>query len=509
MHKDVIVESEYATGKITRQNLILRYSVSFLVGAFVLSAFSLIQKLLLGLSDIFMWKGFVIPVAIGGAIGLALMRLYSRVLNNADQLQQNQEKLQDFLDNATDLIQSVDPRGKFTYVNIAWKKALKYNEEDLKKLTVFDVIHPDSRNHCKSIFDRILQGEQISDVETVFLARDGTPVYLAGNLNFRMENGVPVSTRGIFRDVTVQRRASERERLAAKVFESVQEAILVTDQNGTIMAANDAFTDITGYPTGEVIGRPVYKVLNPAEGQPGDGYKEPMSLAHPMNWEGEMLGRRKNNEAFVMKIAISLIRDEANRVTNYVGIFSDITDRKRTEKRLEHLATHDFLTDLPNRALFQKRLDEAIQAANQDETMLAVLFLDLDLFKSVNDRFGHEFGDQFMQNLAARLKGCVRKSDLVARMGGDEFAIILECISDVAQAEQIGQKIVKSMETPFEITGRQVEITFSIGISTYPKSEDARTLLMDADFAMYQAKQSGKNTFRVFEYSHAKTHSRF
>jgi diguanylate cyclase (GGDEF)-like protein/PAS domain S-box-containing protein len=495
--EDATLKLGFVKIKLEKQDPILRYLVSFLVGAIVLSTFSLLQKRMLGILDIFVWKGFITPVVFGGTTGLVLMWLYARLWNVADRLQQSQEKLQDFLDNASDLIQSVDTQGRFTYVNAAWLKTMKYDQEDLEKLTVFDVIHPDWRAHCRSVFEKILGGEQVSHVETVFVAKDGTDVYLAGNLNFRMENGVPVSTRGIFRNITSQRKALEKERLTAKVFENAQEAVLVTDPRGMIVTVNNAFTSITGFTAAEVIGEMVYRVLSPGEKQPDEGYLEAMS-AHPMNWEGELLGRRKNGETFPMRVAISLIRDEVGQITNYVGLFSDITDRKQFETRLEHLATHDFLTDLPNRALFQKRLEESILSARHEGKMLAVLFLDLDAFKEVNDRFGHDFGDQLMQRMTARLKDCVRKTDLVARMGGDEFAILVGDISDVAQAAQIAQKIINNMRYPHAIMGKQVETTVSIGISTYPKSRDAHTLLIDADFAMYQAKQSGKNTFYTF-----------
>lgn len=423
---------------------------------------------------------------------------YSHMLRASAHIQKSQEKLQDLLDNASDLIQSVDADGKFIYVNAAWRETLKYDEAEFSKLTVFDVIHPDWRDHCQAAFHKIINGESVNHIETVFLARDGTKVHVTGSVNCRMENGICVSTRGIFRDITTQHKALEHGRLATKVFESIQEAILVTDPEGMIKVVNAAFTAITGYLGADVIDKPVYEILRSGEAHLTDGYKLAMHPFHPKNWEGEIIGRRRNGEHFTMQVAISHIRDENDRVANYVGIFSDITERKRMEKRLEHLATHDFLTDLPNRALFQKRLEDAITTAEQDAAMFAVLFLDLDEFKAVNDTFGHDFGDHLIQSLASRVRDSVRKSDLVARMGGDEFAIILQYISDVSQAVYIAQKIIQHMESPFDIMGERVQVTMSIGISLYPKSQNARALLKDADLAMYQAKRDGKNTFRVF-----------
>lgn len=476
----------------------MNYLLSFLVGALALSAFSLIQKHMLGLEDIFVLKGFVVPSIIGGITGLALMLQYSSILRASDRFRQSQENLQDFLDNASDLIQSVGADGKFLYVNDAWREALKYNDDDIQRLTVFDIIHSDWLAHCQLAFQRIMKGELVGHIETIFVAKDGKKIHVAGNVNCRIVNRVCVSTRGIFRDITSEHQALEQGRLTRKVFESVQEAIVVTDSKGVVKAVNPVFSAITGYTAAETIDRPIYEILRSDDSQPSDSYKLSMRGPRPVSWDGELIGRRKNGESFHMRLAISHIWDEHDNVENYVGIFSDITERKRLEKSLEHLATHDSLTDLPNRVLFQKRLDAAIEKAEESGNMFAVLFLDLDEFKSVNDKFGHDIGDELIQSLASRVSSAVRKSDLVARMGGDEFAIILEFITDTSQATRIAQKIIENVSTTFGLAGEQIQVTMSIGISFYPKSNTPRALLKDADLAMYQAKREGRNTFRVF-----------
>lgn len=453
---------------------------------------------MLGLDDIFVLNGFVVPAIVGGMAGIALMWQYSRILNTSEYFRQSQDNLQDFLDNASDLIQSVGADGKFLYVNKAWRRTLKYSDDDLQRLTVFDIIHGDHLDHCQDLFQRIMNGESVSYIETVFLAKDGEGVHVTGSVNCRRVDGVCVSTRSIFRDITLEHNALERGRLASKVFESVQEAIVVTNSMGKIEAVNPIFCAITGYSPEEALGRMAYEILRPDEEQASDGYKSAMRLPDPVSWEGELIGLRKNREVFIMRLALSHIRDENGQVVNYVGVFSDISERKQMEKRLEHLANHDFLTNLPNRAMFQKRLEDAIAKAEENGTMFAVLFLDLDEFKSVNDRFGHDVGDQLIQDLASRVGSAVRKSDLVARMGGDEFAIILEFISDLSQAARIAQKIIDNMAPPFELAGESLHVTTSVGISAYPKSKTARALLKDADIAMYQAKREGRNTFRVF-----------
>jgi diguanylate cyclase (GGDEF)-like protein/PAS domain S-box-containing protein len=472
---------------------------AFLAGAFLLSSFSLIQKRWLGLTNIFTPQGFVLPIIFGGGAGLLISWFHLGRKNAADRLRQSQEKLQDFLDNASDLIQSVSPDGHLTYVNTAWRNTLKYTDEDLKSLTVFDIVHPDEREHCMDIFRKLLTRDGCSNIETVFLAKDGSKVIVSGDVNCRFEKGVPISTRGIFRDVTESRRAHETERLAAKVFDCAQEAIMIIGPRGRILKVNRAFSDLTGYPPEDVIGGYVYEYLKPDDFQACNHQEALMAMSNGMSWQGEIPAKRRNGEIFLMGLSMSQIQDGDGLDSHLVAIFTDITDRKQYEKRLEHLATHDRLTNLPNRALLQDRLEDEIWNAQNRAIKLAVLFIDLDGFKVVNDLYGHDIGDRVIQSVAVRIRDSVRKSDLVARVGGDEFAIVAGDITEPSSVILIAEKVLANTSHPYDIDQYHINLTASIGISFYPECQDPRSLLIHADLAMYQAKQDGKNTYRVFK----------
>jgi diguanylate cyclase (GGDEF)-like protein/PAS domain S-box-containing protein len=484
-------------GVFARYKRVLIPPVAFLVGAILLSSFSLLQKHWLGLTNIFAPRGFVLPVLFGGGCGLVLSLLHVNLMSVSERSIQSQENLQDFLDNASDLIQSVDLDGHLTYVNAAWRNALKYTDEDFKSLTVFDIIHPEERERCRQEFEKILGGDANPNIETVFIAKDGSKVFVSGNVNCRFENGLPVSTRGIFRDMTGLRKARETEWLVTKVFEFSLEAIMIIDSRGRILKVNPAFTLITGYSAGDVAGRFVYEFLKPNNFKSDQNQPALQAMARGTNWQGEIQARRKNGELFLMGLSISRIYSEGGSYT-LVAIFNDITERKQNEQRLEHLATHDHLTNLPNRVLLQERLDGEICRARKQATMVAVLFIDLDGFKEVNDLYGHDLGDRLMQTVAARIRNSVRRSDLVARVGGDEFAIIAGDIPDVSAATLVAEKILASASRPYRIDQNYITVTLSIGISFYPDCRDPRSMLIRADKAMYQAKQDGKNTYRVF-----------
>jgi diguanylate cyclase (GGDEF)-like protein/PAS domain S-box-containing protein len=300
-----------------------------------------------------------------------------------------------------------------------------------------------------------------------------------------------------------RQHVEENLRLAAKVIETTAEGVFITDADSRLISVNTAFSLITGYQPKEVIGKDVF--LFQADQNDQDYFSQTWSLvATTGQWQGEIWNRRKDGEVYPEWITISTIRDATNRLTHYVGIFSDITLRKQTEKRLRHLATHDGLTDLPNRDLFRDRLDHAIMRTHRNSTgkslkwQGAVMLLDLDHFKIINDTYGHAKGDQILQAVSEELKQCIRVTDTVARMGGDEFTLIIEEIATVQDAQVVAEKILASICKPIFVDGTQFNITCSIGISLFPQQgEDREVLVKQADIAMYRAKEK-HNCFCVF-----------
>ncbi len=292
---------------------------------------------------------------------------------------------------------------------------------------------------------------------------------------------------------------------AAKVFDNTADGVMITDAQGNITAINKAFTGITGFQFREVLGKNP-RILR-SNRHDVEYYQALWSaLQQAGTWQGEVWNRRKGGEVYPIWENISAIRNDAGQVTNYVAIFSDISIMKRSEERLAHLASHDPLTDLPNRLLFQDRLKLAIRRAHRMGHGVAVLFLDLDGFKAVNDTLGHPMGDKLLQIVARRLSDCVRDVDTVARLGGDEFIVILENVQEPEDVEQIARKILGALREPIAIDGHEASVTASIGVSLFPEdAENTAELVSNADAAMYRAKDNGRDTYRFFSSDMART----
>jgi len=294
-------------------------------------------------------------------------------------------------------------------------------------------------------------------------------------------------------------RLSQRNlHLAEKVIESSLEGIVITDPDGIIESVNPAFTRLTGYSAEEVIGR-TPAVLS--SGRHDERFYAEMwrRILEDGHWQGEVWNRRKGGEVYPELLTIAAIRDEGGQLTHYAALFSDISELKDNEERIRNLAYYDPLTNLPNRRLFHDRLSVAIAHAHRSSTRLAVIFLDLDRFKRINDSLGHAAGDLLLQEVTARLKESVREDDTVARMGGDEFIILLTEIGDIDHVVHTAQRIIETMTRPILHNGRELVVTCSLGISIYPDDDTAiDNLIQNADTAMYRAKQAGRNSFQLY-----------
>lgn len=312
----------------------------------------------------------------------------------------------------------------------------------------------------------------------------------------------------IARDITERQRMQEQLKQAATVFESTAEGVMITDTQQRITAVNRAFSHITGYDEDEALGQRPSML---ASGQHDKVFYATMwySLAAHGHWQGEIWNRRKNGELYPQWLTISAVRDEQRIITHFVGVFADISSLKHAQARLDHQAHHDPLTGLPNRLLFENRLRLTLESVQTEDQQGAVLFLDLDRFKQINDSLGHPVGDQLLKVIAARLRHQLREGDTVARLGGDEFILLLPDLHSERDAERAAQKLLDCFTAPFTIDEHEFFISASIGISLYPKDgTDVATLVKNADAAMYQSKAKGRNrserytrslTFRVNE----------
>ena len=320
-----------------------------------------------------------------------------------------------------------------------------------------------------------------------------------GKVVERDATGAPLRMAGTARDITAIRRAERERRVALEVLRSMSEAVAVIDIDFRFISVNPAFSRITGYSEEEVIGQ--NSQLLDSSQHSTDFYRRVRDiLERTGHWAGEMWQKRKDGEEFLGWIEMSEVRDAQGLRSHFVAVVNDITDKKRAEQELRYLANYDTLTGLPNRALLSERLGRAIVRARRQETRVAVLFLDLDRFKDINDSLGHAAGDRLLKAAATRIQATVGASDTVARLGGDEFTVVLEDVESLPAVERMAREILNAFSMPLEVDDRhEVSITPSLGISLYPDHALVPTdLLKFSDTAMYQAKAEGRNTYQIY-----------
>lgn len=365
--------------------------------------------------------------------------------------------------------------------------------------------------------DKMLMTDNQSVMLDIFRSAEETGTY-EGELFFKRKSGeiYPVwvhitSSKNnerfpryilFFLDITEQKRVQMKQKLAEKVLQTTSEGVLVTDANGFIIKVNAAFELVTGYTSEEAIGKNP-KILQ--SGIHGKEFYDQMwsAVLNKGNWQGEIWNKRKNGEIYPEWMNLNSIKDETGNITNYIAVFSDITDRKHAEEQLRNLAHYDSLTGVANRYSLQKRLKSLIRTAEKYNQQMAILFLDLNRFKYVNDNLGHSFGDILLKEVSARIKDLIKNKDMIARLGGDEFIIVLPNIKHAKEGVFMAQKINKALSSPFMLGNREVFISTSIGISLYPMDgKDMETLLSSADKAMFKAKADSS----PFEFYHEDMH---
>ena len=457
----------------------------------MLSAFSLLQKRMIGLSSPFPVTAFVVPILVGGFAGFALRFFYA-------QLRTNQEQIETFINNIDDIVQVTDQSGNFIFVNEAWHKTFGYTPAELKDLNVVDLIHPNKKEECKEIIKALLNTKnEIHSIHTVYRTKEGKSVYLEGKTNCYMKSRKKPILRSVFRNVTERREASEFQKLVGNIFEKTQEGLVITDEKQKISFVNTAFTKITGYSKGDALKRNIHELFPVIKTEDESQEKMHETLRLYGSWQGEIWTLRKDGTEYPLNMTISEVSNPEDEVVTYACIFYDITERKENERRLKHLATHDVLTDLPNREIFYKKATAYLEKIKKSDMLLAILFIDLDGFKEVNDRHGHHVGDMLLRLVAQRLKNHTRERDIVSRFGGDEFAILLSDIKSENEAIFAAENILNVISAPFDISCCAIRITASIGISLYNEHIEFDTLLIEADKAMYRAKRDGKNRISI------------
>jgi diguanylate cyclase (GGDEF)-like protein/PAS domain S-box-containing protein len=372
---------------------------------------------------------------------------------------------------------------------------------DIIRATRDDIIGAQARNlfrnegQRESVVEQLKLAGRIDDAEVEFVRRDGSPFWSLLTLRSTRFEEEAVNLAWIY-DISAIKAAQAKVRLTAKVVESASEAVVITSAGNVIEYVNPAFTAITGYQADEVIGRDP-GILS--SGRHDAEFYRAMwdSLEATGRWAGEIWNRRKSGEFYAEQLSIVALKDDGDEVTHHIAIFSDITRRKEDEERIWRQANYDALTGLPNRSLFTDRMQQAVRQCQRDGGRFALLFIDLDGFKAVNDALGHAAGDELLQQAGQRLGECLRASDTLARLAGDEFTCIIQGIHGRPDVELVAGKILDQLARPFATDAGEAHVRGSIGIAIFP--DDAGTgpsLVGRADEAMYAVKRSGKNAYR-------------
>ncbi|CAG9933632.1 EAL domain-containing protein [Candidatus Nitrotoga arctica] len=390
--------------------------------------------------------------------------------------------------------------GRWLRVNHKLCVITGYSEEELLTHDRPSITYPDDMPDELNSMQQLLAGDVPSSTKEIrYTRKDGSPVWV--NLTWsltRTSTGEPDYFIEVIEDITERKEATERLRLFARIFDTINEGVAVTDASNNIMLVNPAFSTITGYSATEAIGKNP-RILH--SGLMDKMFYDKMwqSIKKTGRWQGEITDRRKNGESYVEWLSISTMKDERGEFSHHIAVVSDISERKAAEERMVHIAQHDFLTGLPNRMMLHDRLTQAIAHAEREQRKVAVMFLDLDRFKAINDTLGHLTGDKLLQLVAGRINSVARTSDTVSRLGGDEFAIMLPYIENTDDIAMIALKLLASIAGPYVVDGNEIEVTTSIGISVFPEDgTDSESLIAHADAAMYQAKGNGRNNYQFF-----------
>ncbi len=447
----------------------------------------------------FDWGWLLIPlfVSVGGVVIAMLLRLTQSnvALLNAKQY------VDDVIKAAPDALIVVNKSGEILSANIEAQSLFGYSHDEFTGLKL-ELLLPERfrkqhHGYLKHAFELGKSQPISARKELVALTKQGEEVPVEISLSYTLQNGEVQSIAAI-RNVSARKLTERSLRLARKVLDEASEGILITDSETNIIDVNSAFCQLTGYEHDELLGQRPSML---SSGRHDKAFYQQMW--HHLNveghWKGEIWDRRKDGQLIPNLVSMSRVADEDGRVSHYVAIFSDITQIKEKEQRLEQLAHFDQLTGLANRMLFHDRLRAALHRAHRHDNYCAVLYIDLDGFKQVNDSFGHEVGDNVLIKVANKITQVIREDDTAARLGGDEFVIIFNELHDCKEAEVLAARLLEELNFEVNAGEESLPISASIGIALYPDHGDSVERLMRcADQAMYYCKHHGKNSYRCF-----------
>jgi diguanylate cyclase (GGDEF)-like protein/PAS domain S-box-containing protein len=423
-----------------------------------------------------------------------------------DALRASEAHYRDLVENANDVIFTLDVDGNLTWINRAGERLTGYTREELCAMSMEQLLSPDSLERSRQMAGRRREQGTPTTYELELIARDGRTVPLEVNSRPIHRDGRLIGTAGTARDITERKQMEEALRASEErfrlTFDQAAIGIAHVAPNGRWLRANQGICAMLGYPAEELCAGRFQEITHPDDLADNLVLFERLMAGELTSYVFEKRYIRKDGSIVWGSATTSVVRDASGKPQYSISIIENITDRKELEEQLRHQALHDALTDLPNRTLLHDRLEQAIRSANRDQTSCALLLLDLDRFKEINDTFGHHVGDMLLRQLAQRLRRNIRDSDSVARLGGDEFAVLLPRV-DAEGADEVARKLQSALSEPFELEGQQFHTGASIGIALHPDhGVDATTLMRHADIAMYVAKRE-REGFARFQPEHA------
>ena len=415
-------------------------------------------------------------------------------------LRQSEELLQLFTQHAPAALAMFDRNMRYIAASRRWCENFGLQIDDILGRSHYDIF-PDLPARWLSVHRRALGGEAIKSEDERYERSDGSVLFVRFEVRPWLTGTGDIGGIIIFsEDITARKQAESRLQLAASVFTHASEGIVITDPSGNILDVNEAFTQITGYTREDAVGRSSNLLRSGRQGKEfyANMWRDLIESGH---WSGEIWNRAKDGRVFPELLTITAVRDKSGVTQQYVALFSDISSEKEREQTLQRIARYDLLTGLPNRALLRERLHHAMAQAGRRGTVLAVVCLDLDNFKAVNDRYGHAVGDELLTTISHRMKSVLRKEDTLARLGGDEFIAVLLDFDNLDQSFPSVMQLLQAASQPAVVGALSLQLSASAGVACYPQAEevDADQLLRQAAQALYQSKISGKNRYHVFD----------
>ncbi|MDE1890833.1 MAG: diguanylate cyclase [Planctomycetota bacterium] len=403
------------------------------------------------------------------------------------------------LDNTTAVIYIKDNQGRYTFINRQFEKLFHLKRDEIKGKTPYDCFPKEvAASHLEN--DRKVFESKIPMEFDEVATHDNRSLHSYISVKFPLfdTHGNLYAVCGISTDITERKNMEEQLRELSCAVEQSPSVVVITDTDGVIQYVNPKFVQLTGYTPEEAIGK-TPRILKSGKTPPDEYERLWNTITSGNAWQGELLNRKKNGEFYWENTRIAPIKDSTGVITHFVAVKEDVTERKRLEETIRQMAHYDTLTSLPNRALLKDHFTLALAHARRKKEALAVMFVDLDLFKNINDTFGHDAGDQLLQGIAGRLLTCVRETDTVSRLGGDEFTILLPEIGEAENVAMLAGKVIEAIKQPLMVNSNKLSITASVGIALFPNDgEDADTLLKNADIAMYRAKEKGRNNYQFY-----------